>query len=62
MSTSLLFDIGKNDWEAPAQLFAELHHEFQFDLDVAANALHDVRACSAKGPRADRRLVANLKE
>jgi len=33
----VLFSTGKDDWETPANLFARLHAEFDFDLDVAAN-------------------------
>lgn len=34
----VLFSTGKDDWETPPDLFAKLHEEFGFDLDVAANA------------------------
>ena len=38
MINSALFSSGKDDWETPDELFSELHREFWFDLDVAANA------------------------
>lgn len=33
-----VFSSGKDDWETPPDLFAELDREFHFTLDVAANA------------------------
>lgn len=32
-----LLSTGKDDWETPADLFAELHKEFNFTLDAAAS-------------------------
>ena len=40
MLNSALFSSDKDDWETPDELFAELHKEFWFDLDVAANAVN----------------------
>ena len=34
---SVLLSTGKDDWETPAWLFAELHKEFNFTLDAAAS-------------------------
>lgn len=33
----VLLSTGKDDWETPADLFAELHKEFNFTLDAAAS-------------------------
>lgn len=33
----VLLSTGKDDWETPADLFAELHKEFNFTIDVAAS-------------------------
>lgn len=33
----VLFSTGKDDWETPADLFASLHAEFNFTIDVAAS-------------------------
>jgi phage N-6-adenine-methyltransferase len=33
----LMFSTGRDDWETPADLFAQLNAEFRFTLDVAAN-------------------------
>src|SRR5215510_12438778 len=37
MNTALMFSTGKDDWQTPPELFADLHREFGFTLDVAAN-------------------------
>jgi phage N-6-adenine-methyltransferase len=37
MNTAVLFSSKKDDWETPPELFAQLHAEFCFTLDVAAN-------------------------
>lgn len=33
----VLLSTGKDDWETPTELFAELHKEFDFTLDAAAS-------------------------
>lgn len=33
----VLLSTGKDDWETPADLFAELHREFDFTIDAAAS-------------------------
>lgn len=33
----VLLSTGKDDWETPADLFAELHKEFNFTIDAAAS-------------------------
>ena len=33
----VLLSTGKDDWETPSALFAELHEEFRFTLDAAAS-------------------------
>jgi phage N-6-adenine-methyltransferase len=38
MNTDVMFSSGKDDWETPDDLFAELHREFDFTLDVCATA------------------------
>ena len=45
MIAPALFSTGKDDWETPPELFAALHREFSFTLDLAANA------ANAKCPR-----------
>ena len=35
-ATSVHFQSGRHDWETPTALFAELHAEFRFTLDVCA--------------------------
>ena len=36
----VLFSTGKDDWETPSDLFAELHKEFNFTLDAAASDIN----------------------
>lgn len=38
MNTATLFSTGKDDWQTPPELFAQLNAEFAFTLDGAANA------------------------
>lgn len=38
MIAPALFSTGRDDWETPPDLFAKLHAEFGFTLDLAANA------------------------
>lgn len=38
-----LMSSGKDDWETPQDLFDQLHQEFGFTLDVAANAANHKR-------------------
>jgi phage N-6-adenine-methyltransferase len=38
MNTDLMFSTGKDDWQTPPEIFRPLNAEFDFDLDVAANA------------------------
>lgn len=37
MNTDVLFSSGKDNWETPHALFAELDEEFHFELDAAAD-------------------------
>ena len=40
MLNKSLFSSNKDDWETPDDLFAELHKEFCFDLDIASNVIN----------------------
>ena len=37
MKTALMFSTGKDDWQTPPDLYAELNAEFNFDIDLAAS-------------------------
>lgn len=45
----VMFSSGKDDWETPPALFAELSDEFKFALDVAAN-IHNRKVPCYLGP------------
>lgn len=37
MNTAVMFSTGKDDWATPPDVWADLHREFGFSWDVAAN-------------------------
>ncbi len=41
---AVLFSSGKDDWQTPPDLYLRLHDEFDFDIDLAADA--DSALCS----------------
>ncbi len=43
MLNNAMFSTGKDDWETPPELFQTLHREFNFTLDLAANATNTKR-------------------
>lgn len=38
MNSAVMFSTGKDDWQTPPELFAQLHAEFDLCVDVAASA------------------------
>jgi phage N-6-adenine-methyltransferase len=62
MNTAVLFSSAKDDWQTPPELFAQLHAEFGFTLDVAANAANALCAywCGPGSMNGDDALLPGL--